>query len=40
MYCAVHIGYFLDNGDWLHGSTLPYIVLVLLYYFYDYKCYA
>jgi hypothetical protein len=26
--CALHIG-FLDNGNRLHGSTLPYITLVV-----------
>jgi hypothetical protein len=25
--CALHIG-FLDDGNMLHGSTLPYITLV------------
>jgi hypothetical protein len=26
--CALHIR-FLDDGDRLHGSTLPYIILVV-----------
>jgi hypothetical protein len=26
--CALHVG-FLDDGDRLHGSTLPYIILVV-----------
>jgi hypothetical protein len=28
MYCALRIG-FLNDGDRLHGSTLPYIIIVV-----------
>jgi hypothetical protein len=28
MCCALHVG-FLDDGNRLHGSTLPYITLVV-----------